>query len=334
MNMAARGRVLAGPAALRPAARALLALAPLCLGACSLESLSYLQDGATGAGGGSATQSSSQSSSGSGGRDGTGATGGGGGAGGAGGVGGDGGAASVGGAGGEGGDGGAGGRGGAGGDGGGPLIDLETGLFLHYTFDALDEGIAVDATGGMRDGTLLGGTSVEGHIGNALSLSGEEEYVELPPGVLQTLNELTVSFWISLGEQQWWQRIFDFGSGEVAWLYVCPKAANPTGVRLSLNSPAGVEEYTMNGSLPLNTWTHLAVTLSYNPNRSLMYINGAEVASSELITTRPSDLGNTTQNFIGRSQFAVDPYLVGIVDDFRIYDRALSAAEVAALAAQ
>ncbi|WP_437605067.1 LamG domain-containing protein [Sorangium sp. So ce834] len=331
--MAARGRVLAGPASLRPAARALLALAPLCLGACSLEDLSYLQDGATGAGGGSATQSSSQSGGGSGGRDGTGATGGGGGggAGGAGGVGGDGGAAGVGGA---GGDGGAGGRGGAGGGGGGPLIDLETGLFLHYTFDAIEEGIAVDATGGMRDGTLLGGTSVEGRIGKALSLSGDEEYVELPPGVLQTLNELTVSFWISLGEQQWWQRIFDFGSGEVAWLYVCPKAANPTGVRLSLNSPAGVEEYTMNGSLPLQEWTHLAVTLSYNPSRSSMYINGAEVASSDMIATRPSDLGNTTQNFIGRSQFAVDPYLVGIVDDFRIYDRALSAAEVAALAAQ
>ncbi|WP_207217521.1 MULTISPECIES: LamG domain-containing protein [Sorangium] len=334
--MAARGRVLAGPAALRPAARALLALAPLCLGACSLEDLSYLQDGATGAGGGSATQSSSQSSGGSGGRDGTGATGGGGGGGdgGAGGVGGDGGAAGVGGAGGDGGAGGRGGAGGGGGGGGGPLIDLETGLFLHYTFDAIEEGIAVDATGGMRDGTLLGGTSVEGRIGKALSLSGDEEYVELPPGVLQTLNELTVSFWISLGEQQWWQRIFDFGSGEVAWLYVCPKAANPTGVRLSVNSPAGVEEYTMNGSLPLQEWTHLAVTLSYNPSRSSMYINGAAVASSDMIATRPSDLGNTTQNFIGRSQFAVDPYLVGIVDDFRIYDRALSAAEVAALAAQ
>ena len=45
------------------------------------------------------------------------------------------------------------------------------------------------------------------------------------------------------------------------------------------------------------------------------------------MTLKPSDLGATTQNRIGRSQFA-DPYLDGRVDDFRIYNRAISASEV------
>src|SRR5207244_698868 len=42
--------------------------------------------------------------------------------------------------------------------------------------------------------------------------------------------------------------------------------------------------------------------------------------------------GSTAQNWIGRSQYGADPFLNGLVDDFRIYNGALSAAQVAALA--
>ncbi|WP_437726694.1 LamG domain-containing protein [Sorangium sp. So ce861] len=262
---------------------------------------------------------------------GTGAAGGGG-DGGAGAGGGGGGAAGAEGAGGAGGTAGAEGTGGAG---GGVPIELERGLFLHYKFDETEGDIAVDATGNSsHDAVVLGGTWAPGHIGNAISLSGAEEYVELPPGIMQTLDEITVAFWIYLGRSHAWQRAFDFGSGETAWMYVCPQAHSPTGLRFSVNSPAGVEEYTAESSLPVSQWVHVAVTLGFNPSRSSIYVNGNEEASSDLIFIRPSDLGNTTQNFIGRSQFAVDPYLVGLVDDFRIHERVLSAAEVAALALQ
>ena len=46
------------------------------------------------------------------------------------------------------------------------------------------------------------------------------------------------------------------------------------------------------------------------------------------LTVLPSDLGVTTQNFIGRSQFAADAYYTGSVDEVRIYNRALSRPEV------
>ena len=49
------------------------------------------------------------------------------------------------------------------------------------------------------------------------------------------------------------------------------------------------------------------------------------------MTLKPSNMGSTTQNWIGRSQFN-DPYLNGRVDDFRIYNKALTASEIAALA--
>ena len=49
------------------------------------------------------------------------------------------------------------------------------------------------------------------------------------------------------------------------------------------------------------------------------------------MTFRPSDLGNTANNFIGKSQYADDPYLDADIDDFRVYKRALTAAEITAL---
>ena len=60
--------------------------------------------------------------------------------------------------------------------------------------------------------------------------------------------------------------------------------------------------------LPLQTgqWTHVAITLSGNTGR--MYINGTEVAQNTNMTHTPSILGNTTQNYIDKSQYE-DPLL-------------------------
>src|SRR5262249_30994499 len=78
------------------------------------------------------------------------------------------------------------------------------------------------------------------------------------------------------------------------------------------------------------TWTHIAVTLS--GNTGTLYVNGVAVATNANMTIHPADLGNTNQNYLGDSQYAADPSLQGSIDDFRIYNRALSANEVTQLA--
>ncbi|NLT76301.1 MAG: LamG domain-containing protein, partial [Planctomycetes bacterium] len=50
--------------------------------------------------------------------------------------------------------------------------------------------------------------------------------------------------------------------------------------------------------------------------------------------TLPADLGATTQNWLGRSQYEADEYFGGALDDFRIYRRALSASEIRFLAGE
>ena len=71
----------------------------------------------------------------------------------------------------------------------------------------------------------------------------------------------------------------------------------------------------------------MAVTRSGTTNT--LYINGVAVASNT-VALSPADLGNTTNNWIGRSQYA-DPLLAGFIDEFQIYDRSLDAAEVQSL---
>jgi len=83
------------------------------------------------------------------------------------------------------------------------------------------------------------------------------------------------------------------------------------------------------GALAAGSWQHLAVVKS--GNTGILYINKQEAGRNTSMTLRPADLGNTLNNYIGRSQWSNDPYLNAGVDKFVVYNRALSAAEVTAL---
>ena len=74
---------------------------------------------------------------------------------------------------------------------------------------------------------------------------------------------------------------------------------------------------------------HVAVTI--DQNKAELYVNGAAAAVSEQIHTYLWELGNTAQNYLGRSQYSADPYLHGRLADFRLYNRALSAEEIKTL---
>jgi hypothetical protein len=58
-----------------------------------------------------------------------------------------------------------------------------------------------------------------------------------------------------------------------------------------------------------------------------LYINGAAVASNTAFSIKPSNIGSTNLNYLGKSQFN-DPMFKGAIDEFKIYSRALSAAEI------
>ena len=62
-----------------------------------------------------------------------------------------------------------------------------------------------------------------------------------------------------------------------------------------------------------------------------LYVDGAAVATNASLTLRPMNLATTANVWLGRSQMSATPIFDGDIDDFRIYDRALTATEIAAV---
>jgi fibronectin type 3 domain-containing protein len=209
-------------------------------------------------------------------------------------------------------------------------------LVAHLKFDETSGGTATDFSGNSWNATLVNGSSFgPGFLKNGLNLPNTSaQHATLPAGVVGGLNDFTISAWVKVGAFSNFARIFDFGTGTTSYMMLTPQyttGANAAKMRFAITtaSAGGEQQISSSTALPLNTWAHVAVTLSGNTGR--LYLNGAQVGSNAGITLRPSSLGNTTQNYLGRSQWA-DPYFTGSIDDFRIYARALSAAELTTLA--
>lgn len=201
----------------------------------------------------------------------------------------------------------------------------------YYKFDETSGTSAADATGNGKTATLSGGASwTAGRTGNAVNLDGSSGHVVLPAGILAGAGACTVATWVRIDTLATWSRVFDFGSGTSANMFLTPRSGAGTA-RFAITSSGAGGEQRINApaALPTGAWTHVAVTLFGSVG--ILYVNGAEVARNAALTLTPAALGSTTQNRIGRSQYA-DPYLDGAVDGLRLYSRALTAAEISALA--
>jgi alpha-L-arabinofuranosidase len=172
---------------------------------------------------------------------------------------------------------------------------------------------------------------VPGEFGSALQLGGGSpaQYVLLPDGLVGSLTDFTIAAWVNPAEIETWMRVFDFGDGENVYMFMTLSAGSAPRFAITLESNGNEERLDATDALPLSTWTHLAVTLS--GATGTFYVNGEVVDTNTSMTLNPSSMGSTTQNYIGRSQWSPDPYLDAIVDEFQIYDYALTAAQIQAL---
>lgn len=172
-----------------------------------------------------------------------------------------------------------------------------------------------------------GGTWTAGKTGNAVNLDGTNDYLALPAGIVGKLDDFTISTWVRLDTVSTWTRLFDFGSGTGINMFLTPSSSTG-GMRFAITTQGYTEEQQINSSTRLATraWKHVAVTR--DGNLAILYVDGVEVGRNANMTIAPADLGNTTKNYLGRSQYSNNPYLDGRLDNFRIYNRALSAAEI------
>ena len=113
------------------------------------------------------------------------------------------------------------------------------------------------------------GPRVPGKIGNAVQLSGNGDYVALPSGIVSSLHDFTISAWVNPSADTTWSRIFDFGNGTTPYMFLSVDGGG-AGLRFAITtgSNGAEQQLTGGGQLPLNTWSHVAVTLSGTTGRS------------------------------------------------------------------
>ncbi len=200
-------------------------------------------------------------------------------------------------------------------------------LLALYQFDETSGSTAHDSSGNKLDATLLGGaTFAPGLLNNAVHLDGSGQFVSLPTNITAGLTSFSVSAWIFLNAASDFIRIFDFGSGTTAYMFLSPHILG-TRFAITIGGLTGEQQTSAAASaLPTGAWQHIAVTES--GSRAILYVNGVQVAQNDATTVTPADLGTTTQNWLGRSQYTADPFFRACSTTFACTASALSASEV------
>ncbi|MEV5437612.1 family 43 glycosylhydrolase [Streptomyces sp. NPDC052682] len=212
--------------------------------------------------------------------------------------------------------------------------DVPADLLLHYGFDETGGTIARDTSGHGYHGTYARtpafGTGVEG---GSFKMSGgsDSPYVKIPNGVLKGADSVTVSTYAKWKGGASFQWLFGLGPDSDKYLFATPSnGGSSLYSAITKASWSAESKLTAGSQLTPGEWRHVTVTLDGTTGRMVLYVDGVEAARTTT-SIKPSELYDAHKDYsgyIGRSLYAADPYFGGEVDDFRIYDRALTAAEV------
>jgi hypothetical protein len=216
------------------------------------------------------------------------------------------------------------------------LAGFRPGPVAHYKLDESEGVIAVDSSGNENDG-ILTGTAMswmpdDGMIGGALSFDGTAsatDYLEISTADI-SLTAGTVAMWGKLGPdpQAPATRYFIGHTTLPAWNNRIQLYMDNSDTILDLGLGDSHNRHKDIMSLAAETWYHVALT--WDEGNYVVYVNGAEKANGSYTgldtLNAVADIGNDG-NANGR-----DEAFNGLLDDVRIYDRALSPDEVSELA--
>ena len=208
---------------------------------------------------------------------------------------------------------------------------LDPRLVLLFRMDEGSGTTTVDGSGLRNDGNLTGGTAwITGVSGPAGSFDGSNDRIEAPPvASLDLRNALTIAAWVRRDV-----------NGSADAIAVKGQTRVPYGLRLDADgrlrftanagAPAGSSgagAWTSSGAVGAGAWRHVAVT--YDGAHVRFYVDGALDPSQPAASVT---LGRVLEPlFVGGSPFD-GAYLDGSIDDLRVYNWALPAADVDALA--
>lgn len=204
-----------------------------------------------------------------------------------------------------------------------------SGLVAAYSFNAGSGTSLADSSGTGNNGTVSGATWVSAGrtgFGNALSFDGADDLVSIADSnSLDLTNGMTLEAWVKPADQQGWTTLLmkeRTGDALAYALYSSDNTNNPPAGYIF--GSGGENRIGATSSLPLNVWSHL--TLTYNGSMLQMYVNGTLVSSQSASGGISTSTG--ALRIGGNTVFSPEEYFKGLIDEVRIYNRALSAAEI------
>ncbi len=194
---------------------------------------------------------------------------------------------------------------------------------------------ASDSVGG-ADGTVQGGAAVSA---GAVYFDGNNgSFVELPANLISNYTSATFDFWISPDVCGNWCELYAFGDRDTGgagshMLMFTPHSGNGD-YRMSYADadPGYNHEFVVTQPGSLDTLGPIHITCVYDPASHYLglYTNGVLAASR-------SDMGsfynltniNNVHSWLGQSLYSADAWYSGSLDEFRIYNNALNALQIA-----
>jgi hypothetical protein len=208
---------------------------------------------------------------------------------------------------------------------------FNNGLVAAYGFNENSGTIVNDNSGNGNNGALTNGPtwSSSGKYGAAINFDGINDFINVADAnSLDLTNRMTVEAWVYANDLTGYKTAVCKENGTTTLAYaLSPNNNNANGSssqRPNARVRIGSTMTTVTGSTKLsaNTWTHIAST--YDGSVLRLYINGtltssASVTGNITVTTSPLCIGGST---------ALAQYFAGMVDEVRIYNRALTQSEI------
>ena len=208
------------------------------------------------------------------------------------------------------------------GSGAAPGDEPRAGLVAAYSFDAGSGSTVADVSGQGNTGSISGAAwTTTAKTGSALSFDGVNDLVSIADSAsLDLTTGMTMEAWVrpTALEKKWRTVVVkENGRGIAYSLYANERTGLPVG-QVNIDG----EQNATGSALALNAWTHLATTFDGTTLR--LYKNGVLAGSRAVSGAIPTSTG---QLRIGGNSVWSE-WFAGQIDDVRVYNRALSAAEL------
>jgi hypothetical protein len=222
-------------------------------------------------------------------------------------------------------------------DGDEPPLDS---LLHRYSFEGT--GTSVPDLVGTANGDLVGGAVLDGT--GVLSLPGNrdgqpDQYLNLPNGLVSSLNEVTIVAWTTWAGGAGYQRVFDFGISDLgekqgnsgkSYIAVMPSTgfANGQGLGAEVAAPGFATLGLASAEDMLKRPAQVA--FAFRSGLSLeLFLDGKSLIQSPTPVAL-SDIKDVN-NWVGESQWSKDHAYHGSFDELRIYDVALTTCQLLTL---